>query len=169
MHTPSFGFFLSDTGSRPVYMTRDGGLTWQAQREIVRRQGHNPVSLSTTREGHCYVLVQKPQPNTTDRPVDTIYYFRNIRPRFNTITASQPKLSALVQNITLHPNPATLQTQINGISPRTRWRLLSPIGRVEREGQGSGNLPLGGLPKGLYMLMVESDNQWQLAQKLVVE
>ena len=166
------GFALSDTGTAPVFMTQDAGQTWQVQPIYSSTARFTPygkiVSLSATREGHCYVLLQRPPDpgNTGQLYYDSLYYFRNARPR---IVSTEPSLAQSQSTLSIHPNPATGTVWIEGILPKQAWQIISPLGQKVAHGQGPQPINTHTLAKGVYLVIVEDKNRAFISKKLVVE
>lgn len=74
--------------------------------------------------------------------------------------------------VRMHPNPAADRTRIQAEAPRFTARLLDLTGRLVWEGRtGSGTLdvPLRGLPAGLYSIEIRSEDGRASVMKLLVE
>ena len=163
-HDGRFGMYLADTGRRPVFVSRDGGLNWDAA-PLLSRTSLRIGSLSVSREGHAFVLASVS--DAVPRQFrDSVYYLRNPYPSLPTAALTRPSGMAAFH---ITPNPALGWADLTGIRADADWRLLSPTGQVLRQGCGPARLPLEGLASGLYLLVATEPNGTVSTARLVVE
>ncbi|MCW3121447.1 MAG: Leucinerich repeat protein-like protein [Flavipsychrobacter sp.] len=66
-------------------------------------------------------------------------------------------LASVVSDITVYPNPAGMQLNVDGLKAAAHYRLLSVVGTVMNEGTltaGKNTISLSGVSDGMYMLEV---------------
>jgi len=159
----SFGFYLSDTGSYPVYLTYNAGQTWQ-QQPLRSSASLKLVSLSTTKEGHCYVLARTPVQAGVNRR-DSLYMFRNAHPSI--LTQTRPVAS--VATLRVWPNPSQGILTLEGIAPDEPWRLLSVTGEAVAHGTGPGTVHLVHTPQAMYLLEVGVGSLNRRTQRVLLQ
>ena len=75
------------------------------------------------------------------------------------------------ESLNIYPNPANDALHIDGVTTKTRYRLLSMVGAVLQTGSlkaGRNRISLAALPGGIYMLEV-TDGTRKLIRKIVKE
>ena len=74
--------------------------------------------------------------------------------------------------ITIYPNPATLELNIDGVTAETNYALFNVLGIIEQSGilkKGNNTIAVQTLPAGIYILELIDDEGRKLVKKVVKE
>ena len=76
------------------------------------------------------------------------------------------------QNISIYPNPATSELNVNGVTAEKNYALFNVTGIIEQSGtlkQGNNSIAIQSLPPGIHLLELSDNESGKTVKKIIKE